>query len=363
MRLKRGQETARRQLRRLCFFCRAGAGEMEKDIMTSTAWRFTRTVLALGLAAIALPSFAADKPATLRIDWAYYNPVSLVLKDKGLIEQEFAKDGIKVEWVLSLGSNKALEFLNGNSIDFGSSAGAAALLAKANGVPIKAVYIYSKPEWTALVTRKDSPINTVEDLRGKRIAVTRGTDPHIFLLRALALHGLKSQDVKMVLLQHPDGRVALERGDVDAWAGLDPYMAQTELEQGSRLFFRDPDLNTYGFLNVREDFAKQYPEIVVRVLKTYEAGRQWSLEHPEELRAIVAKTTKLSDAVAARTLGRNDLSSGVIGETQRQAIVAAGGVLKENEIIPADTDVNAVARALIDPQYVVRVVGQKAARQ
>ncbi|HYM04529.1 MAG TPA: ABC transporter substrate-binding protein, partial [Stellaceae bacterium] len=155
--------------------------------MTSTAWRITRTVLALALAAIALPSSAADKPAALRIDWAYYNPVSLVLKDKGLVEQEFAKDGIKVEWVLSLGSNKALEFLNGNSIDFGSSAGAAAFLAKANGVPIKAVYIYSKPEWTALVTRKDSPVNTVEDLRGKRIAVTRGTDPHIFLLRALAI--------------------------------------------------------------------------------------------------------------------------------------------------------------------------------
>ena len=197
--------------------------------------------------AMAAPATAADKLGTVRVDWAYYSPVSLVLRDKGWMDEEFAKDGIKVEWVLSLGSNKALEFLNGNNVDFGSSAGAAALLAKANGAPIKAVYIFDKPEWTALVTLKDSPIQKVEDLRGKRIAVTRGTDPHIFLLRALALHGLKSQDVKMVLLQHPDGRVALERGDVDAWAGLDPYMAQTELEKSSRLFFRNADLNTWGF--------------------------------------------------------------------------------------------------------------------
>jgi sulfonate transport system substrate-binding protein len=315
----------------------------------------------VGLSSIA--ASAADKPTTIRIDYAYYNPVSMVLKEQGAIEKEFAADGIKVEWVLSAGSNKALEFLNGSSIDFGSTAGSAALLARANGNPIKAIYIYSKPEWTALVAPKDSPIAKVEDLKGKRVAVTRGTDPHIFLLRALAAHGLTTRDIKMVLLQHADGKAALEKGDVDAWAGLDPFMAQTELEQGSRLFFRDPDLNTYGFLNVREDFAKQYPEIVVRVLKVYEAGRQWSLAHPEDLRAIVAKTTKLSDAVAARTLGRNDLSTGVIGETQRQAIVAAGGVLKENDIIPADTNVDTVARALIDPQYIVRVVGQKAAQQ
>jgi len=314
-------------------------------------------------ATLAAPSRAADKITTLRLDWAYYNPVSLVLRDKGWMEEEFAPDGVKLDWVLSLGSNKALEFLNGNSIDFGSSAGAAALLGKANGVPIKAVYIFSKPEWTALVTRKDSAIAKVEDLKGKRIAVTRGTDPHIFLLRALALHGLKSPDVKMVLLQHPDGRVALERGDVDAWAGLDPYMAQTELEQGSRLFFRNPDLNTYGFLNVREDFAAAHPDVVERVLTVYEKARKWSLSHPEELRAIVAKAGKLTDQVAAKQLERNDLSSGMIGAKQRDTIVAAGDVLKESGVIPGDTDIGKTADALIDPQYITRVAKRQEAQK
>jgi sulfonate transport system substrate-binding protein len=324
--------------------------------MPILAARRLRPFLALLLLALAaLPATAAEKLTSLRLDWAYYSPVSLVLRDKGWMEQEFAKDGIKVEWVLSLGSNKALEFLNGNSVDFGSSAGAAALMAKANGVPIKAVYVFDKPEWTALVTLKDSPIHTVEDLRGKRIAVTRGTDPHIFLLRALALHGMKPQDVKMVLLQHPDGRVALERGDVDAWAGLDPYMAETELEKGSRLFFRDPDLNTYGFLNTRQDFAAAHPDIVERVLTVYEKARLWSLAHPAELRTIVAKAAKLSDAVAAKDLERNDLSSGLIGQKQRDTIVAAGGVLKQSGVIPADTDIARTADALIDPQYILRV--------
>src|SRR5215207_8316716 len=158
--------------------------------------------------------FAADKPKAISIDWATYNPVSMVLKDKGLLEKEFAKDGIQVRWVQTLGSNKALEFLNAGSIDFGSTAGAAALIGRINGNPIKSIYVYSRPEWTALVTRKDSPIAKVEDLKGKRVAVTRGTDPHIFLVRALAEAGLTDKDVKFVILQHPDGRLALERGDV-----------------------------------------------------------------------------------------------------------------------------------------------------
>jgi sulfonate transport system substrate-binding protein len=324
--------------------------------MTTIPSRLVRSTLVLALVVLwGAPGWGADRLAAVRVDWAYYNPVSLILKDKGWMEEEFAKDGIKVEWVLSLGSNKALEFLNGNSVDFGSSAGAAALLAKANGVPIKAVYIFDKPEWTALVTLKDSPVQKVEDLRGKRIAVTRGTDPHIFLLRALALHGLKSQDVKMVLLQHPDGRVALERGDVDAWAGLDPYMAQTELERGSRLFFRNADLNTWGFRNTREDFAQAQPDIVERVLTVYEKARAWALAHPAELRAIVAKAAKLSDEVAAKDLERNDLTSGVIGPVQRDAIIAAGAVLKESGIIPAETDIAKTADALIEPQYIGRV--------
>ena len=118
------------------------------------AVRILASALLVGL----LPSttlFAADKPSTITIDWATYNPVSILLKDKGLLEKEFAKDGIAIRWVQSAGSNKALEFLNAGSIDFGSTAGSAALVAKINGNPIKSIYVYSRPEWTALVTTKD----------------------------------------------------------------------------------------------------------------------------------------------------------------------------------------------------------------
>ncbi len=203
-----------------------------------------------------------------------------MLKQQGLLEQEFAKDKIGIRWVQSLGSNKALEFLNAGSIDFGSTAGAAALIGKVNGNPIKSIYVFSRPEWTALVTMPNSPIHTVADLKGQRVAVTRGTDPDIFLVRALATAGLTEHDVKLVLLQHPDGRTAMERGDVAAWAGLDPMMAAAEIESGARLFYRNAAANTWGVLNAREEFATENPDLMRRVLATYERARRWSVEHP-----------------------------------------------------------------------------------
>jgi sulfonate transport system substrate-binding protein len=303
------------------------------------------------------------KPTTIRLDYAYYNPVSLVLKDKGFLEHDLATDGISVQWTQSLGSNKALELLNSKSIDFGSTAGAAALIGKANGNPIKAIYVYSRPEWTALVVRKDSPITNVEDLKGKKVAVTRGTDPHIFLLRALHEAGLTEKDIGMVVLQHADGRIALEKGDVDAWAGLDPMMAQTEIQSGSRLFYRNLNFNSYGVLNVREEFARQYPAYVERVLAAYEKARLWALQNPEEFRKLFAGDAKFDDAVITKVLQRTDLTHSTIGDDQRQVIIAAGDVLKQNNVINSSTDVNATVNNLIDPRYAQDVVNKSLARK
>lgn len=293
------------------------------------------------------------QPNAVRLDWATYNPVSLILRDKGWLEE--ALGSVNVEWVQSAGSNRALEFLNARSIDFGSTAGAAAFIAKANGNPIKSVYVYSKPEWTALVTGADSGIASVEELAGKKVAVTKGTDPYIFLVRALDEVGLTERDLELVLLQHADGKTALDAGQVDAWAGLDPLMAQTELEQGSKLFYRNTSFNSYGVLNVREAFANDYPETVVKVLEVYEQGRQWALDNPGELLAILAREASLSDEVAAKQLERTDLTDPIIGDDQRQVIEAAGEVLSKAGVIRASVDVRATVEALIDDQYVAQL--------
>ena len=316
--------------------------------------RISRRALAASIALWALlpgGANAADALKEIRIDWATYNPVSLVLKQKGLLEKEFAKDGISIVWVQSAGSNKALEFLNAGSIDFGSTAGSAALVARINGNPIKSIYVYSRPEWTALVTAKDSKIATVADLKGKRVAVTRGTDPHIFLVRALLGAGLSEKDITPVLLQHADGKTALIRGDVDAWAGLDPMMAQAEIEDGAKLFFRDPAANTWGILNVREPFLKDYPDVVRRVLATYEEARKYSVANYDDLKKTFIAVTKLPDSVVDKQLKeRTDLSHNRIGAPQRESILAAGIALQQAGVIDAKVDVKATLDALIDDQ-------------
>lgn len=312
-----------------------------------------RAFAALIAGAVLAPAttFAADAPKRIAIDWATYNPVSIVLKEKGLLEKEFEKDGIKIVWVQTLGSNKALEFLNAGSIDFGSTAGSAALVARINGNPIKSVYVYSRPEWTALVTGKDSKIAKVADLKGKRVAVTRGTDPHIFLVRALLEAGLSEKDITPVLLQHPDGKTALVRGDVDAWAGLDPMMAQAEIEDGVKLFYRKPEANTWGILNVREQFLKDHPEIVRRVLAVYEEARKYSLANYDVVKRDFIAATKLPENVVDKQLKeRTELTHNRIGAPQRESILAAGLALQQAGVIQASVDVKANVDALLDAQ-------------
>jgi sulfonate transport system substrate-binding protein len=309
--------------------------------------------LLLGLLPAGL-SAAADKPKEIRIDWATYNPVSILLKNKGLLEKELARDGIAVLWVPTVSSANALQFLNAGSIDFGSTAGSAALVARINGNPIKSIYVYSRPEWTALVTTKDSKINSIADLKGKKVAMVRGTDPHIFLVRALLSAGLTDRDITPVLVQqHADGGTALIRGDVDAWAGLDPMMAQHEIEEGARLFYRNAAANTWGILNSREEFIKDQPELVRRVLAVYEEARKYALGHYDELKRDFIAVTKLPENVVDRQLKeRTEITYSKIGPAQRDSILEAGLALQKAGVIGPAVDVKKAVDDLIDDRYV-----------
>jgi len=275
---------------------------------------------------------AAAHPGHLQeisLDYATYSPTSLVLKHFGWLEEAFAPRGISVKWVFSVGSAAANESLRSRAVDFASTAGAAALNARAQGVPLKSVYIYSKPEWAALVTRPDTGITSVHDLKGKKVAAYIGTDPWFFLLRALEEHGLSSRDVTIINLPHPEGRTALERGDVDAWAGLDPHMADVELQNGYILFYRNPDFNTYGTLNVLEEVIRDHPDLVTEVVRQYERARLWTIEHPEEAAQILAEYGRIDIAVAKKELfERTDLNNPVPGRHVYDTLAATVPLLK-----------------------------------
>ena len=304
-----------------------------------------------------LPAGAyAETPKEVRLDYAYYAPTSLVLKQQGLLEKALAPQGISVKWVFSQGSNRSLEYLNGGSTDFASTAGLAAVLSRANGSPINTVYVASRPEWTALVVPKDSPINSLADLKGKKIAATKGTDPFLFLLQSLQKAGLDKNAVEIVHLQHPDGRVALERGDVDAWAGLDPLMASSQLQAGSRQLYRNLDFNSYGVLSVTEKFAASQPELIKQVIAAYEQAREWAIANPDALAQLLADEAKLPLDVAKLQLSRTDFSNPQPGAEHIAALKAAAPILLDEQLVRPGTDVAKVVDQLISPQLAASVI-------
>lgn len=300
-----------------------------------------------GLAACAGGEGSDSSGSTLRLDYAYWNPLSLVVRDQRCLEGE--PNNLTVEWVLSAGSNKSNENLNAEVIDIGSSAGAAALLGRANGSAMKTIAVFSQPNWAAVVVPADSPITSVADLKGAKIAATKGTDPYFFLLQALNEAGLSQADVEIINLQHADGQAALARGDVQGWAGLDPIMAAAELNDGVQLIYRNIAFNSYGVLNTREDFLATSPDLVETVLECYEAARAWILANPDAAAELLAREASLDPGVARTVLlERTTIDVSLVpGEAQRAVLevilpmfVAEGQVRSEEE-----------ARAALDSLY------------
>jgi sulfonate transport system substrate-binding protein len=289
---------------------------------------------------------------TLTVDFATYNPLSLVVKDQGWLEETLGDD-VDVEWVQSAGSNKANEALRAGAIDVGSTAGSAALLARSNGSPIRTIDIYGQPEWAALVVPAGSDITDVADLAGRSVAATKGTDPYFFLLQALEEAGVDPADVEVQNLQHADGKAALENGSVDAWSGLDPLMAASEAEAGSTLLYRNVDFNTYGFLNATQDFLDASPDLAQVVVDAYEKARAWAQENPDEVVNILAEVAGIDPAVAETVITERttlDIDP-VPGQVQRDVLEVVGPIFVESGDVSSQDLVDTALDELFDPQF------------
>lgn len=325
-----------------------------------------RTFLAALAATLILPAgVAAQSPApsgapavvtqggTLNLDFATYNPLSLIIRDQGWLEAALADQGIAVNWVQSAGSNKANEALRAGAIDVGSTAGSAALLARANGSPIQVIDIYTQPEWAAIVIPAGSSIASVADLAGKNIAATKGTDPYFFLLQALEEAGVSLNDVTIQNLQHADGWAALQNGAVDAWAGLDPIMAGAEAA-GASLLYRNIGFNSYGFLNATESFLQTKPDVAQTVVDAYEKARAWAIANPEETAALLAEVSGLDVAIATKVITErtNIAVDPVPGQTQIDVLTKIGPVFVESGDVVDQAAIDAALASIVNTIFI-----------
>ncbi len=313
----------------------------------------TALVVAAGACSAAPGASSAPEVESLNLDFATYNPLSLIIKDKGWLEAALKDRGITVNWVQSAGSNKANENLRAGAVDIGSTAGSAALLARSNGSPIQVIDIYSQPEWAALVVPADSSIASVADLKGKRIAATKGTDPYFFLLQALETASLAPTDVTVEVLQHADGWAALQNGAVDAWAGLDPIMAGAE-EAGAKLLYRNVGFNSYGFLNANESFIAAHPDLVQLVVDAYESARAWAAANPAETARILSEVASIDLAVATRVIEeRSNLDvDPAPGAAQRAVLEKIGPIFVEAGDVSTQAQIDKALDTLFNDTFV-----------
>jgi len=319
-------------------------------IATATTLALTGCVAGEGSPEPADPGTGGWSASTLTVDFATYNPLSLIIKQEGWLEE--ATDGeVTVNWVQSAGSNKANEGLLAGALDVGSTAGSAALLARANGSPIKTIDIYSQPNWAALAVPADSDIASVTDLRGHSVAVTVGTDPYFFLLQTLEEFGVGVEEIEIVNLQHADGKAALENGSVDAWSGLDPLLSTSVELAGTKIIYDNIDFNTYGFLNATEAFLEKSPDLAQLVVNAYEKARQWAIENPEETAQILADVAGIELPIAQAVLiDRTNLElSGVPGQKQYDVLKIVGPVLVAVGSVQSQGLVDTALESLLDP--------------
>lgn len=335
--------------------------------MTKSLAALAAVALAAGVALTGCAGEDAAPPApepgadgwsasTLDLDFATYNPLSLIIKEEGWIEDALGDD-VTVTWTQSAGSNKANEALRAGAIDVGSTAGSAALLARSNGSPIQVIDIYSQPNWAAILVPEGSAISEVEDLKGARIAATKGTDPYFFLLQTLEEAGIGLDEVTIENLQHADGKTALESGAVDAWSGLDPLLSTSVETAGSQIIYDNIDFNSYGFLNATEEFLEQSPDLAQVVVNAYEKARAWAIANPDGAAAILAEVAGIDPAIASAVLiDRTVLDlDPVPGEDQREVLEVIGPIFVESGDVASQEAIDDALDSLFEPSYAENV--------
>ena len=242
----------------------------------------------------------------LRIGFQKSASLLTLQKAQGTLEKRLAPLGVGVKWVEFPAGPQLLEGLNVGSIDLGYVGEAPPIFAQAAGANF--VYVGfdpASPQAESLIVPKDSPLKTVADLKGKRVALNKGSNVHYLLVKLLERHGLKYGDIQPVFLPPADARAAFERGAVDAWVIWDPFTSAAELQIGARVLADARGVaNNHSYYLAERAYADKNPQVIQAVFAdTVERG-QWIKAHLKEAAALIAPLQGLSVEVVERSLSR-----------------------------------------------------------
>ncbi|WWH75368.1 sulfonate ABC transporter substrate-binding protein [Erwinia billingiae] len=248
---------------------------------------------------------AETAPKQVTIGFQKANIFAL-LKYRGTLDAEFKKQGIAVKWVEFPAGPQMLEGLNVGSIDLAATGDAPPTFAQAAQADL--VYLAhspANPKTEAIVVPENSDIKTVADLKGKRVALNKGSDVNYLLVSALENAGLSYKDVKAIYLPPADARAAFQRGAVDAWVIWDPYYAEVETNAKARLIKNAEGLVPhYTFYLSSRKFADTYPQTAKQVVDQLGTLSDWANKNPEEAAKILSTSTGLPQPIWQRAIAR-----------------------------------------------------------
>lgn len=268
---------------------------------------------AISFGAITQAQAAPDNKSVLRIGYQKYGTLVL-LKANGALEKRLAAKGIDVKWTEFPGGPQLLEGLNVGSVDFGTTGETPPVFAQAAGADLLYVaFEPPAPTSEAILVPKDSPIKSVAELKGKKVALNKGSNVHYLLVRALEEAGLKYSDIQPVYLPPADARAAFERGSVDAWVIWDPFQAAAEQQLQARTLIDGTGLvSNHQFYLATRPYAEKHPEVIEALVEEIRGIGEWVKANNDQTVAQVAPLLGLSPDITRLAVQRQSYGAQLI---------------------------------------------------
>jgi sulfonate transport system substrate-binding protein len=288
---------------------------------------FHRTITALLLVLVALVPLALTQNAdnAIRIGYQKYGTLVL-LKARGSLEKRLAPLHLEVKWTEFPAGPQLLEGLNVGSIDFGTAGEAPPIFAQAAGADL--VYVGNEPPASAgeaILVPRDSPIKTVAELKGKKVALNKGSNVHFLLVKLLEKAGVQYKDIDTIFLTPADARAAFERGSVDAWAIWEPFFAAAQRQTGARILADGNGVvSNHQFFLASRSYAAKRAEVVAIVLDEVAPVDEWAKTNPKEAAVALSPQIGLDPPTLELALSRGGygvtpVNDAVLAEQQRIA--------------------------------------------
>ena len=294
-----------------------------------------RSLVALFAAAISFGAITQAQAETLRIGYQKYGTLVL-LKAKGSLEKRLAEQGIEVQWTEFPGGPQLLEGLNVGSIDFGTTGEAPPIFAQAAGADL--LYVAHEPPAPtseAILVPKDSSLKSVSELKGKKIALNKGSNVHYLLVRALEDTGLKYSDIQPVYLPPADARAAFERGSVDAWVIWDPFQAAAEHQLQARTLRNGEGLvANHQFYLAARPYAEKHPEVVNVLVEEIRSVGGWIRQNSAEATQQVAPLLGLAPEITRTAVERQAYGAQLITPDVVEAQQQIADTFSDLKLIP-----------------------------